>query len=146
MSPKWTLFCAVAALAVACARSTPPPSAPPATPEDQVALGQKLYTQYCAKCHGAAGDGVEKKGPPVVGPSALPAEPRPGQKRKVTFRTALDVAQFGVRGVGEPVSPKPVERHRPVGSHQLHGARDRPVCAHGVALVSDEPDPHGRGL
>jgi mono/diheme cytochrome c family protein len=94
MSLKWIVMCAVTALAAACARSTPAPSAPPATAEDQVARGQKEYTEHCAKCHGAAGEGVADKGPPVVGPSALPAEPRPGQKRKATVRTALDVAQF----------------------------------------------------
>jgi mono/diheme cytochrome c family protein len=93
MSLKWIVMCAVTALAAACARSTPAPSGPPASPEDQVARGQKEYTEHCAKCHGAAGEGTDK-GPPVVGPSALPAEPRPGQKRKATFHTALDVALF----------------------------------------------------
>ena len=94
MSLKWIVMCAATALAAACAHSTRGPSGPPASAEDQVARGQKEYTEHCAKCHGAAGEGVDKKGPPVVGPSALPAEPRPGQKRKATFRTALDVAQF----------------------------------------------------
>jgi mono/diheme cytochrome c family protein len=93
MSLKWIAMCAATALAAACGGTARAPSGPPATPEEQVARGQKEYTEHCAKCHGAAGEGTDK-GPPVVGPSALPAEPRPGQKRKVTFRTALDVAQF----------------------------------------------------
>ena len=92
-------LCAAAALVVACAKSTPPPAEPtgppgqPAIPEDQVAMGGKLYGQYCAKCHGAAGEGTDKA-PPVVGPSALPEKPRPGSKRGADFKTALDVALF----------------------------------------------------
>jgi|HubBroStandDraft_1064217.scaffolds.fasta_scaffold1576797_1 mono/diheme cytochrome c family protein len=48
--------------AAACASSVPrpqPPSSPPApvSLSDQVAAGQKLYTDNCASCHGDRGQG-----------------------------------------------------------------------------------------
>jgi mono/diheme cytochrome c family protein len=47
---------AIAATAVVAGLSVAAPAR--ATQHDQaVALGQKLYTQYCASCHGAAGKG-----------------------------------------------------------------------------------------
>ncbi len=62
--------------------------------EDQVASGQKLFGQYCAKCHGNAGEGT-KKAPPVVGKDALPLDPPATRKvRKTQFHTAQDVAAF----------------------------------------------------
>lgn len=67
----------------------------PSTFEEQVALGQKLYGERCAGCHGASGEGG--KGPRLVGldEGALPLEPRADAKyRKGTFRTVADVAAF----------------------------------------------------
>jgi cytochrome c len=62
--------------------------------EAQVTEGGKLFAKYCAKCHGANGEGT-KKAPPVVGKDALPLDPRPTQKvRKTQFHTAQDVAEF----------------------------------------------------
>ena len=57
---------------------------------DQIEKGKKLYSEKCANCHGAAGQG-SKKAPPVVGKDAFPLDPRPGQKRDVKFHTAADV-------------------------------------------------------
>jgi S-disulfanyl-L-cysteine oxidoreductase SoxD len=58
--------------------------------------GAKLYGQYCASCHGAAGQGT-KDAPPVVGKNALPLDPPATAKvRKTQFHTAQDVAQFVV--------------------------------------------------
>jgi mono/diheme cytochrome c family protein len=57
---------------------------------DQVAAGAKLYGAHCAKCHGDQGQGSEEA-PPVVGKGVFPLDPRPGAKRDVQFRTALDV-------------------------------------------------------
>ncbi|HEU5057196.1 MAG TPA: c-type cytochrome [Kofleriaceae bacterium] len=54
--------------------------------------GAALYGQKCASCHGDAGQGA--KAPAVVGKGALPLDPRPGSKRGVQFRTALDVLQY----------------------------------------------------
>jgi cytochrome c len=80
--------------------ATPPAStsgAEPATFEEQVSVGQKLYGDKCASCHGAGGEGV--KGPRVVGldKGALPLDPPATAKlRKTQFHTAADVAQFAV--------------------------------------------------
>lgn len=81
----------------------PPPEAPveeaaPAEPagdpqavEEQASRGAELYGKHCAGCHGDAGEGG-KKAPPLVGQGALPVEPRNKKsKRKVQFKTALDV-------------------------------------------------------
>jgi cytochrome c len=92
-------------LAVGCGAAPPAPQAPspapaaaPANFGEQVALGQKLYGEYCASCHGAGGEG--KDAPRVVGlkQGALPLDPPPGAKaRKTQFRTVADVADFAVR-------------------------------------------------
>jgi len=75
-------------------------SATPATFADQVALGQKLYGEKCASCHGSSGEG--DRAPRVVGldKGALPLDPRPDAKvRKTQFRTAADVATFVVKNM-----------------------------------------------
>jgi len=62
--------------------------------DEQVAEGQKLYGEYCARCHGDGGEGT-KKGPPVVGKAALPLDPPAKAKaRKSQFHTAKDVFDF----------------------------------------------------
>ena len=56
--------------------------------------GGPLYVQYCAKCHGNAGQGNDKA-PPVVGQAALPLDPPAAAKyRKTQFHTARDVFDF----------------------------------------------------
>ena len=45
----------------------------------QAEAGGPLYGQFCAKCHGDAGQGTDQA-PPVVGPNALPLDPRPTAK------------------------------------------------------------------
>jgi cytochrome c len=78
---------------------TPAPPAPPVTASaddpvaTQIAHGQQLFGQKCAKCHGAAGQGGGA--PPLVGPKALPLDPPPGAKhRTAKFHTGADVAVF----------------------------------------------------
>ena len=72
----------------------------------QAAAGGPLYGQFCAKCHGDAGQGTDQ-GPPVVGPTALPLDPRPTAKaRKSQFHTAKDIADFVVPNM-PPKGPKP---------------------------------------
>lgn len=69
----------------------------PQTFAQQVSLGQTLYGDKCASCHGASGQGG--KAPALVGldKGALPLEPRPDAKfRKNQFRNAGDVASFVV--------------------------------------------------
>src|SRR5262245_30686791 len=97
---SWKYVLGLVCLA-ACAGAQPAPKAQttggsvpaPQSPEEQVALGQRLYAQKCAECHGQNGAGT-KDGPPVVGQNALPAQPHAGQQRKATFATAQDVAAF----------------------------------------------------
>jgi cytochrome c len=82
----------------AAAQGAPAPAAPPASFADQVAQGQTLYVNNCAKCHGDAGQGTDK-GPRVVGikDGALPLDPPAGRKyRKNRFVTVADVAGFVV--------------------------------------------------
>lgn len=97
--------------------STPPPAAPsatgaagataagPATFAEQADMGQKLYADNCASCHGASGTGG--KAPPVVGlkSGALPLNPPPNAKyRKTQFRTVGDVADFVTKNM-PPTAP-----------------------------------------
>jgi mono/diheme cytochrome c family protein len=61
---------------------------------DQAAHGKQLYSQNCAKCHGADGAGT-KDAPPVVGANALPLDPpATAKKRTMQFRTGKDVFTF----------------------------------------------------
>jgi mono/diheme cytochrome c family protein len=80
---------------LACGGKGTPATATPqfATAEQQIARGGELYGVKCAKCHGASGEGTDK-GPPVVGQGVLPLDPRPGAKRTVQFKTAMDVFQW----------------------------------------------------
>jgi cytochrome c len=74
--------------------------------EQQVARGGEAYGEYCAKCHGAMGEGNSmappltaggdpSNAPALVGDGALPREP-PAERlyRTAEFRTALDVYEF----------------------------------------------------
>jgi cytochrome c len=118
MNPSLRSLLPVAFVALAaCGETTPAPNAPsspapastlaasvtpsttaattPANFADQVALGQKVYGENCASCHGAAGSGG--KAPPVVGLSkgALPLNPPSTAKyRKTQFKTVADIAEF----------------------------------------------------
>lgn len=79
----------------------PMPGAPEAVPQtfgEQVALGQQLYGEHCAGCHGDAGQGTTDA-PAVVGleTGALPLDPPASAKhRKAQFKTVADIAQFVV--------------------------------------------------
>ena len=77
-------------------------AAAPADAGAKAAAGGPLYGQFCAKCHGDAGQGTDQ-GPSVVGGGALPLDPRPTAKyRKTQFHTAKDVFDF----VGPNMPPK----------------------------------------
>ena len=98
---------------VACAHNegaaAPPSAASGAAPADAMAqaeAGGPLYGQFCAKCHGDAGQGTDGA-PPVVGANALPLDPRPTAKaRKNQFHTAKDIADFVLPNM-PPKGPKP---------------------------------------
>jgi cytochrome c len=75
--------------------------APPANFGEQVTLGQKLYGEKCAGCHGNSGEGT-KDGPAVVGldKGALPLAPASTAKyRKTEFKTVADIADFVVKSM-----------------------------------------------
>jgi len=77
-----------------------PTTAALATFSEQVALGQKLYGEHCATCHGSSGN--DGKAPKVVGlkEGALPLDPPATSKfRKTQFKTVADVADFVVRAM-----------------------------------------------
>lgn len=62
--------------------------------QQQIDAGATLYIDNCADCHGDMGQGTDV-GPPLVGPDALPLEPRPEQTvRTGQFVTAFDVYDF----------------------------------------------------
>ncbi len=62
--------------------------------EEQIDRGAALFAQNCAECHGDMGQG-SSIAPPLVGPDALPLEPRPDQiLRTEPFITAFDVYDF----------------------------------------------------
>lgn len=67
-------LCFIPSLLVACGGGAKPPasagSAAPTTLDEQVAVGEKLYVEKCASCHGEKGEGKEKA-PALVGPKAL---------------------------------------------------------------------------
>jgi cytochrome c len=94
-------FAAAALIAATACNSTIAPSAdaPGTTFAAQVAAGQTLYGDHCAKCHGDSGEGDDDT-PRVVGlaQGALPLDPPPKSKhRKGRFVTVADVADFVVK-------------------------------------------------
>ena len=69
--------------------------------EEQAAVGQHLYGEKCASCHGASGQGTAAA-PRLVGldEGALPRDPRPdAMVRETRFETAGDVASFVVQNM-----------------------------------------------
>jgi cytochrome c len=58
--------------------------------QQQIDRGLVVFTESCASCHGAMGQGTDR-GPPVVGQGVFPKQPRAGAVRTVEFVTALDV-------------------------------------------------------
>jgi cytochrome c len=74
----------------------PAPALPADTVQAQVARGQQLFGQNCAKCHGANGEGTNLA-PRIVGldQGALPLNPPPGARLRTNqFHTAADIASF----------------------------------------------------
>jgi len=68
--------------------------------EDQAHAGARTFKRQCARCHGADGAGKDNqykglRAPELIGPGALPCQPRPFQKiRKDNFRTPKDVYDY----------------------------------------------------
>ncbi len=67
---------------------------------EQADKGQEVFRLQCARCHGPSGQGIsniyhDMTAPPLIGPGALPLNPRPYQKmRHFQFRTVRDVYEF----------------------------------------------------
>ncbi|MGO9060472.1 MAG: c-type cytochrome [Candidatus Binataceae bacterium] len=67
---------------------------------EQADKGREVFRLQCARCHGPEGQGISNiyKGmtaPPLIGPSALPLDPRAYQKmRHYQFRNVRDVYEF----------------------------------------------------
>ena len=83
------------------ATAAPGAEAAPVNFSEQVALGQKLYGQNCASCHGPGGEGTGGA-PRVVGlkEGALPLDPpAKAQFRKAQFTTVMDVGEFVVKNM-----------------------------------------------
>lgn len=92
-----------AASPTSAASSTSPMAIAPATFAEQVAMGQNLYAEHCATCHGSSGK--DGKAPKVVGlkDGALPLAPPATSKLRTTqFKTVADVADF----VAKAMPPK----------------------------------------
>jgi mono/diheme cytochrome c family protein len=65
------LVTGVAFLLFACGGPSAGAKSPgPATLDDQVAMGQKEFSEHCASCHGGDGQGGDKA-PALVGPKGL---------------------------------------------------------------------------
>lgn len=77
-----------------------PSAAEPSTFAEQTTVGQKLFGENCASCHGDAGEGGGKT-PRVVGldKGALPLDPPAGAKRTVKFKTAADVGDYAAKNM-----------------------------------------------
>jgi len=67
---------------------------------EQADKGREVFRLQCARCHGPDGQGISNiyKGmiaPPLIGPAALPLDPRSYQKmRHFQFRNVRDVYEF----------------------------------------------------
>ena len=116
LAPFCSLSLLVACGGGAAAGPTPGPTTvqPPTTSleptsfAEQVTVGQKLYGEHCASCHGAGGEG-SKGAPRVVDlkQGALPLDPPAGAKGRTSkFVTVADVATFVVKNMppGRPAS------------------------------------------
>ncbi len=67
---------------------------------EQATRGAEIFRLQCARCHGPDGQGKDAawrglRAPELVGPQALPVDPRPYQQiRRRPFRSARDVYDF----------------------------------------------------
>ena len=108
---------------------------PPATFGEQVALGQKLYGQNCAGCHGPGGAGTSDA-PRVVGlkEGALPLDPpATAQFRKTQFKTVMDVGEFVVKNM-------PPNKGGSLGTEQYFAILAFDLKANGIDLGDKKLD------
>ena len=131
-----SMAAAVAALlALGCGGSTPSeePNSPgaaaePASFAEQVSLGQTLFAEHCAHCHGSSGQGGD--GPRLVGLElgALPLDPPPSATlRKTQFKTVADVATFVVANM-------PPDEPGSLSGEEYYSVLAFDLSANGIAL------------
>jgi len=102
--------------------------------KSQADEGAKLYGEYCASCHGKAGQGT-KNAPPVVGKNALPLDPPATAKvRKTQFHTAQDVAEFVAKNM-------PAKKPGSLTSDQYYDILAFALKANGVDVSDKKIDP-----
>lgn len=92
----------------------------PATLDEQLVMGARLYEDECAGCHGSDGAG-RKSAPAIMGPNALPEIPPAGAlRRTVPFKTVKDVLDWTAVSMpsNEPGSLAPAE-YDAIVAHQL---------------------------
>jgi mono/diheme cytochrome c family protein len=84
----------------------------------QIQRGASIFASVCARCHGAAGQG-SRTAPALIGPGALPSNPRPGARlRTMAFHSAHDVGIF-IKDNMPPGSHTPPEQTAPVLAYLL---------------------------
>ncbi len=89
---------AVATYLQSLQRISAPPDAGTPAPARQLALGEQIYGQQCADCHGASGDGVPNAYPPLAG------------NRAVRMHNTANLVQVVLRGGYSPATagnPRP---------------------------------------
>jgi menaquinol-cytochrome c reductase cytochrome b/c subunit len=91
------------ALTVRAVMTTPPqPETVGATYKEQVAAGQKLFEEQCAKCHGKAGEGGEVKDVEGLTGTVLNAINSDDYLFTRTDETTYNVVDYGQPGLGMP--------------------------------------------
>lgn len=102
--------------------------------KSQADEGAKLYGEYCATCHGKAGQGT-KNAPVVVGKNALPLDPPATAKvRKTQFHTAQDVAEFVAKNM-------PAKKPGSLTTDQYYDILAFVLKANGVDVSNKKIDP-----
>ena len=93
----------IVALTVRAVITTPPqPETVGATYKEQVAAGQKLYEEQCAKCHGQTGEGGEVKDVEGLEGTYLKAINSDDYLFTRTDETTYNVVDYGQPGLGMP--------------------------------------------
>jgi cytochrome c len=102
--------------------------------KSQADEGAKLYGEYCASCHGKAGQGT-KNAPAAVGKNALPLDPPATAKvRKTQFHTAQDVAEFVAKNM-------PAKKPGSLTTDQYYDILAFVLKANGVDVSNKKIDP-----
>lgn len=122
-----------------------PTQHPPGGPAEQVARGEALYAQNCARCHGDKGQGTAQA-PALVGPGALPLRPPPEREvRSNEFRTAADIFAFASRYMpADAMGSLPAQTYLDILGFALYAngaALKAPLTAENASEVVVNPRP-----